>query len=64
MDPLAAFAHRLVGQADDEELRQAGGDLNLDFDRARFQAEKGDRGDMRDHNVEVPAIEFADVWAR
>ena len=56
VDPLAAFAHRLVGQADDEELRQAAGDLHLDFDRARLQPQERDRGDMRDHQ-DPPSVD-------
>ena len=49
MDPLAALADRLVGQADDEEFGQATGDLHLHLDRARLQPQKRDRGDLRDH---------------
>ena len=36
MDPLAALAHRLVRQADDQEFRQARGDLHLHLDGARL----------------------------
>ena len=45
VDPLAAFGDGLVGQADDEEFRQAGDDLHLHLDRARLEPEKGDGGD-------------------
>ena len=54
MDPLAALRHRLVGQADDEEFRQARGDLHLHLDGARLQPEKSDRGDVRDHQAPSP----------
>ena len=47
--PLAAFADRLVGQADDDEARQAGGDLALHFDPARLEPQIGDGGNDRDH---------------
>ncbi|HSQ94795.1 MAG TPA: hypothetical protein VLM18_01680 [Croceibacterium sp.] len=43
MDPLAAFADRLVGQPYDIEFRQARSDLALHLDCARLQHEIGDR---------------------
>ncbi len=49
MDPLAALADRLVGQADDQEPGQARSDLHLHLDRARLQPQERHRGDMRDH---------------
>lgn len=47
--PLAALRHRLVREADDDEGGKPAGDLHLDLDRTRLEAEKGDRGDVRDH---------------
>ena len=47
--PFAALGHRLVGQADDDEARQAGHDLHLDIDGNRLDALKGHGGDVRDH---------------
>ncbi len=44
-DALAAFGHRLVGQADDDEIGQARGDLDLDVDADAFNALKCDGGD-------------------
>ena len=41
--PLAAFADRLVGQADDGKRRQPGGRLHLDVHVERLDALKGDR---------------------
>jgi hypothetical protein len=38
--PLPRLLHGLVGQADDAERRQAGGDIGLDFDAARLDAVK------------------------
>ncbi len=49
--PLAAFADRLVRQADDLEHRLARRDLHLDIDRDGFDALKRDRRDVRDHQV-------------
>ena len=48
-DPLAALGDRLVGQADDDEGRQPGGELHLDFDGASLEPEIGDGGDGRGH---------------
>ena len=48
-DPLAALGDGLVGQADDGESRNARGQLDLDLDRAGFQAKIGDGGDGRGH---------------
>ena len=50
MDPLAALADRLVGQADDQELGEAAGDLDLNLDRPRLETQKRNRGDVRDHS--------------
>ena len=50
MDPLAAFGDRLVGQADDGERRNTGGQLDLDFDGAGFEPEVRDSGDGRGHH--------------
>ena len=47
--PLAAFADRLVRQADDGEGDLAGADLHLHVDRLRLYALERDRGDPRDH---------------
>ncbi len=47
--PFAALGHRLVGQADDDEARQAGHDLHLDIDGNRLDALKRHGGDVRDH---------------
>ena len=41
LDPLTAFADRLVGQADDDEARYARRDLALHLDPARVDAEIG-----------------------
>jgi hypothetical protein len=49
MDALAALPHRFIRQADDEELRQPARDLDLHFHSARFEPQKSNRGDMRDH---------------
>ncbi len=46
---LARLAHRLVGQADDVEGRQAGRDLHLHVDRAGLDALERNRGDALDH---------------
>ena len=58
MNPLAALAHRLVRQADDEEFGQPGGDLNLNLDGARLEAKKCDRGDVRDHGFPPRSAPF------
>ena len=47
--PLAALAHRLVGQADDGEGRQARPHRHLDVDFQHFHALEGDGMDVRDH---------------
>jgi hypothetical protein len=49
MDPLPAFAHGLVGQADDPERGQARRHLALHLDTAGFETEIGNRGNERDH---------------
>ena len=46
---LARFGHRLVGQADDVEGRQAGRDLHLHVDGAGLDALERHRGDALDH---------------
>ena len=61
VDPLAALAHRLVGQADDEEFGQAAGDLHLDLDRARLEPQERDRGDMRDHQALPSFLHFRPI---
>ena len=53
--PLAAFGDRLVGQADDDEGGQPGGELDLHLDGARLEPEIGDGGDGRDHQRPLPA---------
>ena len=52
--PLPAFAHRLVGQADDQEGRQAGGDLHLHLDRLGVDAGEGEAGDSGDRHGPGP----------
>jgi hypothetical protein len=47
--PLARFRHRLVGQADDGEGRQARHDLHLHVDRAGVNPLKSYRGNPLDH---------------
>ena len=49
LHPFAAFAHRLVGQADHGEARHAGGDLTLHLNAARLQPQIGNRLYQRDH---------------
>ena len=46
VNPLAAFAHCLVGQADQIETRQPRRDLALHLNPARFKAEVGNRLDQ------------------
>ena len=46
---LAALGDRLVGQADDDEVRQARRDLHLHVDRDRLDALKRNGGDVRNH---------------
>ena len=46
---LLGLGHRLVGQADDVEGRQAGRDLHLHVDRAGLDALERHRGDALDH---------------
>ena len=48
LHPLAAFAHRLVGQADEVKGGQASGDLALHLDRPRLQTLKCHGGDECD----------------
>ena len=47
--PLLGFRHRLVGQADDVEGRQAGRDLHLHVDGAGLDALERHGGDALDH---------------
>ena len=46
---LLGLGHRLVGQADDVEGRQAGRDLDLHVDGAGLDALERHRGDALDH---------------
>jgi len=55
LDPLPAFAHRLVRQADNKKPGCARSDMDLDIDRNGFDAAKGDCGDATDH-AEPPEI--------
>ncbi len=48
---LFRLRHRLVGQADDVEGRQAGRDLHLHVDGAGLDALEGDRRDALDHDL-------------
>ncbi len=48
-DPFARFGHRLVRQADDQEIRQTGHDLNLHVDRAGLDPLKGYGGNTLNH---------------
>ncbi len=50
-DPLAAFADRLVGQADHGEGDQAAGHLRLHLDGQNLDALEGDSGDASDHGI-------------
>jgi hypothetical protein len=47
--PLLALAHRLVGQADEDEVHIAGGHLHLDIDGPRLDALERHRRDPRHH---------------
>ena len=47
--PLAGLGHRLVGQPDNGESRQAGRDLHLHVDRAGLDPLKGYGGNPLDH---------------
>ena len=55
-DALAAFADRLVGQADDDEDRHARRDLHLDVDGNRLDALERDRGDVGNHGCARPKL--------
>ena len=50
-DPLPAFRHRLVRQADDGESRQAGRQRHLDIDGDDVNALEGDSADTDNHGV-------------
>ena len=52
--PLAALRDGLVGQADDDESRQARGELHLNLDRTGFEAKIRDSGDGRSHQAPSP----------
>ena len=52
--PLARLRHRLVGQADDGESRQAGCDLDLHVNRAGLDSFKRHRGNALDHAALFP----------
>ncbi len=54
-DPLAAFHHRLVGEAHNIELDLARQELGLDIDRHSLDALEGDRRCMRRH--ESPSVQ-------
>jgi hypothetical protein len=47
--PLTRLRHRLVGQADDDESRQARRDTDLDVDRAGLDALESDGGNALHH---------------
>ncbi|MDB5541211.1 MAG: hypothetical protein JWQ89_2938 [Devosia sp.] len=47
--PLARFLDRLVGQADEKEVGNAGRDLHLHIDRHRLDPLKRHGRDPRDH---------------
>ena len=47
--PLAAFGHRLVAQAHDDELVLTGGQLDLDVDAARLDPFERNRDDLGGH---------------
>jgi hypothetical protein len=49
VNPLPAFVHRLVWQADHQEFWQTRRDLDLHLDASRFEPQERHRGDMRDH---------------
>ena len=53
-DPLAAFLHRLVGQADGDEAHRPGRDLHLHIDAARLQPQERHRADMGHHPPSPP----------
>ena len=52
--PLAAFANRLVGQADHDEGGEPRPDLHLHIDGTRLDALKGDGGNPREHRLKPP----------
>jgi hypothetical protein len=54
--PLPAFRHRLVGQADDDEIGQARDQLALNLDAARLKAKISDGCDGRDHERRSPFV--------
>lgn len=49
LHPLAAFGHRLVGQADDVHVDLAGCDHHLHVDRHGLDALESDRANPRHH---------------
>ncbi len=59
-DPFARLADRLVGQADHQEVGQAGGDLHLHLDPHGLDAGEGeglDAGDDRDGDAGVQGLD-------
>jgi hypothetical protein len=59
------LGHRLVGQADDVEGRQAGRDLHLHVDRAGLDALERHRADPLDHAVAPqPRPRLAELCSR
>ena len=57
--PLPAFAHGLVGQADQMKARHPRRDLTLHFDGARLKPQIGDGRDQRDQCSSSPRSEGA-----
>ena len=62
--PLARFRHRLVGQADHVERRQAGRDLHLHVDGARLDALERHRGDALHHAMPLAGSRLAQGCAQ
>ncbi len=52
--PFAAFAHRLVAEADDDRAGLAVGELHLHLDPTRIDALKRDGDDLGDHVEQAP----------
>ena len=57
-DPLATFRNRLVWQPHDREGDHSGPDLDLDINRKRLDALKGDGGNATDHSKSPLEIVF------
>ena len=49
LDPLLALPDGCVGQADDDEIGQAGADVDLDLDDVGFDAEEGGACGFEEH---------------